>query len=77
MPTWRRLRFPLGELTKPQVRRIAAEAGLAVAGKADSQDLCFLAGTDRGRFLARHGGLGDRPGQIVGPDVLPQLRPFG
>ena len=72
----RRMRFPLGELTKPQVRRIAAEAGLAVAGKADSQDLCFLAGTDRGRFLARHGGLGDRPGQIVGPDgeVLGQHR---
>jgi tRNA-specific 2-thiouridylase len=31
----------------------------------DSQDLCFLAGTDRARFLARHGALGDRPGAIV------------
>jgi tRNA-specific 2-thiouridylase len=60
-----RMRFPLGELTKPEVRRIAAEAGLAVAGKADSQDLCFLAGTDRARFLARHGGLGDRPGAVT------------
>jgi tRNA-uridine 2-sulfurtransferase len=72
----RRMRFPLGELTKQEVRRLAAEAGLAVAGKADSQDLCFLAGTDRGRFLARHGGLGDRPGQIVGPggEVLGQHR---
>jgi tRNA-specific 2-thiouridylase len=61
----RRMRFPLGHLRKPEVRRIAAEAGLPVAGKPDSQDLCFLAGTDRGRFLARHGGLGDRPGEIV------------
>ncbi len=60
-----RLRFPLGELRKPQVREIAAAAGLPVAGKADSQDLCFLAGTSRARFMARHGGLGDRPGEIV------------
>jgi tRNA-specific 2-thiouridylase len=60
-----RMRFPLGELTKPEVRRIAAEAGLPVADKVDSQDLCFLAGTDRGRFLARHGRLRDRPGALV------------
>lgn len=60
-----RLRFPLGELTKPEVRRLAAEAGLSVASKADSQDLCFLAGTTRGRFLARHGELGERHGEIV------------
>jgi tRNA-specific 2-thiouridylase len=57
--------FPLGELTKPRVREIAAAAGLPVAHKVDSQDLCFLAGTDRARFLTRHGGLGDRPGEIV------------
>jgi len=60
-----RMRFPLGELTKPEVRRIAADAGLPVAAKADSQDLCFLAGTDRARFLHRHGSLADRPGVIV------------
>jgi tRNA-specific 2-thiouridylase len=60
-----RMRFPLGELTKPQVRKLAAEAGLPVAGKADSQDLCFLAGTSRARFLARHGGVEDQPGAIV------------
>ena len=40
-----RVRFPLGELTKPQVREIAAAAGLPVAEKRESQDLCFLAGT--------------------------------
>jgi len=60
-----RMRFPLGQLEKPEVRRIAARAGLAVAGKAESQDLCFLAGTSRGRFLARHGRLPDRPGEIA------------
>jgi tRNA-specific 2-thiouridylase len=60
-----RMRFPLGELTKPEVREIAQEAGLSVAGKADSQDLCFLAGTSRARFMRRHGRLDSRPGEIV------------
>jgi tRNA-specific 2-thiouridylase len=60
-----RLRFPLGELTKPEVREIAGRAGLPVASKLDSQDLCFMAGTDRARFLARHGGIGKNPGPIV------------
>jgi tRNA-specific 2-thiouridylase len=63
--TLARLRFPLGDLTKPEVRAIAAEAGLPVAGRADSQDLCFLAGTGKAAFLARHGALGDAPGEIV------------
>jgi tRNA-uridine 2-sulfurtransferase len=61
----RRMRFPLGELHKEQVRELAAQAGLAVARKPDSQDLCFLAGTRHGDFLERHGGLGARPGEIV------------
>ncbi len=60
-----RLRFPLGELRKPEVRALAREASLPVAAKPDSQDLCFLAGTGRERFLARHGGLRERPGDIV------------
>jgi tRNA-specific 2-thiouridylase len=59
------MRFPLGELTKPRVRAIAAEAGLDVARRPDSQDLCFLAGTDRGRFLERHGAIASRRGEIV------------
>lgn len=63
--TLARMRFPLGDLRKPQVREIAAQAGLAVANKVDSQDLCFLAGTDRARFLARHGGVEDEPGELV------------
>jgi tRNA-specific 2-thiouridylase len=63
-----RMLFPLGDLVKPEVRALAAEAGLPVASKADSQDLCFLAGTDRRRFLAHHGGLTDRPGTLIGVD---------
>ncbi len=60
-----RLRFPLGELRKPEVRERARAAGLPVHRKPDSQDLCFLAGTGREAFLARHGGLGTREGAIV------------
>jgi tRNA-specific 2-thiouridylase len=60
-----RLRFPLGEMQKPQVRELALRAGLGVAGRPDSQDLCFLAGTRQGAFLERHGGLARRPGSIV------------
>ncbi len=60
-----RMRFPLGDLTKREVRGIAARAGLPVAAKPDSQDLCFLAGTDRARFLARHGKLGRLRGALV------------
>jgi tRNA-specific 2-thiouridylase len=63
--TLRRLRFPLGELTKPEVRALAREHELTVADKPDSQDLCFLAGTGRERFLERHGGLRERPGDVV------------
>jgi tRNA-specific 2-thiouridylase len=66
--TLARLRFPLGELTKPEVRALAAEAELPVASKAESQDLCFLAGTGKAAFLARHAGLADRPGEIVDRD---------
>lgn len=60
-----RLRFPLTELTKPEVREIAARHGLAVARKPESQDLCFLAGQGKARFLRRHGGLREREGAVL------------
>jgi tRNA-specific 2-thiouridylase len=63
-----RLRFPLGSLTKPEVRERAARAGLEVARRPDSQDLCFLAGTRRDDFLARHGRLTRRAGAILDRD---------
>jgi tRNA-specific 2-thiouridylase len=65
-----RLRFPLGALHKPAVRERARAAGLVVANKPDSQDLCFLAGTNRSRFLARHGGIAKRRGQVVDRDGI-------
>ena len=65
LATRRRLRFPLGDLPKTEVRAIAERAGLSVAKKPDSMDLCFLAGTGRRAFLERHGGLAPRPGPIV------------
>jgi tRNA-uridine 2-sulfurtransferase len=59
------LRFPLASLTKPRVRELAAAAGLPVATKRESQDLCFLAGEGKRSFLSRHARLRERPGEIV------------
>ncbi|HUK94895.1 MAG TPA: tRNA 2-thiouridine(34) synthase MnmA [Gaiellaceae bacterium] len=50
-----RIWFPLGEQTKDETRAEAASAGLAVAGRAESQEACFLAGDDYRAFLERHG----------------------
>jgi tRNA-specific 2-thiouridylase len=61
----RSLRFPLTGLTKPEVREIAARHGLSVAKKPESQDLCFLAGQGKERFLRRHAGLGERDGAVL------------
>ncbi len=60
-----RLSFPLTELTKPEVREIAARHGLSVAKKPESQDLCFLAGQGKRGFLRRHGGLADNEGAVL------------
>ncbi len=59
-----RVIFPLGELTKPQVREIAARKGLPVAEKPESQDLCFLAEGDYRGFLKRNAPEAIRPGPI-------------
>jgi tRNA-specific 2-thiouridylase len=50
-----RVRFPLGGQTKAVTREEAVAAGLAAAGRAESQEACFLAGDDYRRFLERHG----------------------
>lgn len=67
-----RIWFPLGDLTKPEVREIARAAGLPVAEKPESQDLCFLAGAGgREGFLQRHAAdlvEADRGGDIVDMD---------
>lgn len=47
------LRFPLGSLPKPDVRALAEEAGLAVAGKPDSQDICFVPDGDYAKVVRK------------------------
>jgi tRNA-specific 2-thiouridylase len=59
------LRFPLGGLPKPEVRRIAAEMGLAVAAKADSQDICFVPQGKYSDVIARLRPQAASPGDIV------------
>ncbi len=63
-----RARFPLGELRKPEVRRIAAEAGLPVAEKPDSQEICFVPSGDY-RDLVR----GRRPDAFAKGDIVDTL----
>ena len=68
-----RTRFPLGNMTKPQVRELAREHGLALAEKPDSQEICFVPGGDYKRFidayLAEHGEqLPDTSGELVTTD---------
>ena len=67
-----RLDFPLGELQKPRVRELARAAGLPVADKRESQDLCFLAGTGGQAFMRRHGDervrTAERGGDVVDVD---------
>ncbi|MCO6432611.1 MAG: tRNA 2-thiouridine(34) synthase MnmA [Deltaproteobacteria bacterium] len=55
--------FPVGHLTKSEVREIAKQHGLATAEKPESQDICFVTGTV-GEFLSRAGEK-SRPGEIV------------
>lgn len=55
--------LPLGELTKTEVRAQARARGLAVADKADSTDICFIADGDTAGFLREH--LGPQPGPVV------------
>ena len=59
-----RISFPLGEQGKEETRAEAARAGLAVAGRAESQEACFLGGSDYRAFLERR-GLVPREGTIV------------
>jgi tRNA-specific 2-thiouridylase len=65
--------FPLGEMTKPQVRDLARHHGLALAAKPDSQEICFVPGGDYKKFLdaylAEQGdSLPDTAGELVTTD---------
>jgi tRNA-uridine 2-sulfurtransferase len=61
-----RAMFPLGDSTKDQVRKEAADRGLGVADKPDSHDVCFIADGDTRGFLRAQ--LGSAPGDIVDAD---------
>jgi len=58
-------RFPVGELPKPEVRQLAADAGFATATKKDSTGICFIGERDFRSFLARY--LPMQPGEIRDP----------
>jgi len=62
-----RIRFPIGSLTKDEVRERAADIGLRTASKPDSQDLCFVAGDYRDVIRQRFGDV-DRSGEIIDMD---------
>ncbi len=59
------IRFPLGNLTKAEVRQIAAEHGFVTARKRDSQDICFVPDGDYAAFLARYTGKNHAPGDYL------------
>jgi tRNA-specific 2-thiouridylase len=63
-----RTRFPLGELTKPQVRAMAEELGLPTAQKPESQEICFVPLGDYRALLDERRGYAGEPGPIVDAD---------
>ncbi|MBS0255987.1 MAG: tRNA 2-thiouridine(34) synthase MnmA [Proteobacteria bacterium] len=67
------LRFPLGGLPKAEVRQLAEAAGLAVAAKPDSQDICFVPDGDYARVVRAVRPEGARPGAIVHAETGAEL----
>jgi tRNA-specific 2-thiouridylase len=60
-----RAMFPLGEMTKAEVRAIAKDIGLKTYGKEESQEVCFVPENDYRRFLRESAGVADVRGEIV------------
>jgi tRNA-specific 2-thiouridylase len=59
--------FPLGHLTKPEVREVARRSGLALAEKPDSQEICFISGGDYKQFIAAYlEEQGEQPPESAG-----------
>lgn len=63
--TLRHFLMPLGAYTKAQTRRLAAELGLPVADKPESQEICFVPDDDYKAYLRAHAPEALRPGEIV------------
>jgi tRNA-specific 2-thiouridylase len=64
------LLLPLGELGKPEVRRLAEERGLATARRPDSQEICFVPDGDYGAFLDRKVAEAGIPSDRLGPGEI-------
>ena len=62
-----RILFPVGDFNKPEIRELAAQAGLRVATKPDSQEICFIPDNDYVGFLDRYRGRPDMSGEFVDP----------
>jgi tRNA-specific 2-thiouridylase len=60
-----RLLFPIGEYSKPQVREMAAQRGLASADRPESQDICFVPGGDYRNLMREERPESIQPGPIV------------
>jgi tRNA-specific 2-thiouridylase len=58
--------FPLGDLQKDETRAIAAEIGLHVANKVESQEICFVPSKNYRDYLREHAPAAFRPGAVVG-----------
>jgi tRNA-specific 2-thiouridylase len=63
--------FPLGEMTKPEVRDLARQHGLALAEKPDSQEICFVPGGDYKRFIDAY--LAEQGESLSLPDTAGEL----
>jgi len=61
-------RFPLGDLTKPEVREVARGLGLVTADKPESQEICFVPGGDYRDALRERAGWRPEPGPVVDAD---------
>jgi tRNA-uridine 2-sulfurtransferase len=61
-------RFPLGELTKPEVREIASSLGLVTAAKPESQEICFVPDGDYRSALRARAGWTPEPGPLIDVD---------
>ena len=59
------VRFPVGDLTKDETRRVATQLGLRTATKPESMDICFVGARDYRSFLRDQPGFDDRPGDVV------------
>jgi tRNA-specific 2-thiouridylase len=66
-PQLQQLLFPVGELAKTEVRKLAARFALPVAQKHESQEICFIPDNDYVKFLETH-GVPQKPGLIVTAD---------